>query len=139
MNLKISDKDIKYIISCGDEFYKESNKKNSRYKSWEYCYSIFYEAHKRKNIDEEYLDYLCLNLAFYLASWGMYRGSSFLLHRDYKVHKEVILELLKEEYKELFGIEVNKYKDEKNRVLLQRLYEKIKDRKSTRLNSSHMA
>lgn len=29
-------------------------------------------------------------LAFYLASWGMYRGSSFLLHYAYTVHRPVI-------------------------------------------------
>jgi len=30
-------------------------------------------------------DHATLHLAFYLASWGMYRGSSDLLFRDYKV------------------------------------------------------
>lgn len=31
-----------------------------------------------------------LQLAFYLASWGMYRGSSFLLQHSYTVHLGVI-------------------------------------------------
>jgi len=31
-----------------------------------------------------------LQLAFYLASWGMYRGSSFLLQHAYTVHRPVI-------------------------------------------------
>lgn len=35
------------------------------------------------------LDYLSLQLAFYLASWGMYRGSSFLLQKYYRVHIHV--------------------------------------------------
>jgi hypothetical protein len=29
-------------------------------------------------------------MAFYLASWGMYRGSSFLLWKDYLIHQEVV-------------------------------------------------
>ena len=33
-------------------------------------------------------------MAFYLASWGMYRGSSFLLWKDYLIHKEVVAHLL---------------------------------------------
>ena len=77
---------------------------NGRYKSWEYCYKVFNDAHNFGNLDEEYIDYLCLHLAFYLASWGMYRGSSFLLQKDYKVHKIVIEELFKEKYNNLWGI-----------------------------------
>lgn len=44
----------------------------------------------RKNID-----IACLHLAFYLASWGMYRGSSFLLWKDYRIHTVVVEKLLK--------------------------------------------
>ena len=35
-------------------------------------------------------DEAAIQLAFYLASWGMYRGSSFLLQRAYSVHLGVI-------------------------------------------------
>lgn len=52
---------------------------NHRYKSWEHCYNAFNNPHDSVN-------YLALQLAFYLASWGMYRGSSGLLWKDYKVH-----------------------------------------------------
>lgn len=37
------------------------------------------------NKTESY-DTLALHLGFYLASWGMYRGSSGLLWKDYKIH-----------------------------------------------------
>lgn len=46
-----------------------------------------------------------MQLTFYLASWGMYRGSSFLLQKDYKVHVPVVEELLKAHYNGLFGLE----------------------------------
>ena len=59
-----------------------------RYRSWEHCYSFFrrttpsgIEAHRH---------IAALQLGFYLASWGMYRGSSFLLQRAYTVHLGVI-------------------------------------------------
>jgi hypothetical protein len=64
-----------------------TNDNNHRYKSWEHCYKAY-------SMPEKSEDELCLNLAFYLASWGMYRGSSGLLWKDYKVHKPV-LEVLK--------------------------------------------
>ena len=60
---------------------------NHRYKSWEHCYTYF----SRENAE---LDTACLQMAFYLASWGMYRGSSFLLWKDYLIHKDVVEYLL---------------------------------------------
>ena len=63
------------------------NDQYGRYRSWEHCYYIFNRARNNNaRNNETYIDYLSLHLAFYLASWGMYRGSSFLLQRDYKVH-----------------------------------------------------
>ncbi|EIP2873960.1 hypothetical protein ACYJA9_001420 [Campylobacter upsaliensis] len=62
---------------------------NHRYLSWEHCYEYFYI--NRKNVD---YDYASLMLSFYLASWGMYRGSSFLLHYDYQIYKIMLKELL---------------------------------------------
>ena len=85
---------IKSVLDGYCEFIK--NNKNARFKSWEHCYSAF--AKNQNKTDEETVDLLCLNLAFYLASWGMYRGSSFLLQRDYKIHKEAVLEMQKTQY-----------------------------------------
>ena len=75
--------------------------KNHRYKSWEHCYLAF--SSPEKNDDD-----LCLNLAFYLASWGMYRGSSGLLWKDYRVHKPVLDVLRKhKDLKNVIVSEVN--------------------------------
>ena len=120
--------DIKEIINQGLIFYKKLREdKNGRYRSWEYCYNIFHLAHISDNVDNNFIDYLCLHLSFYLASWGMYRGSSFLLQRDYKVHKPVIKELLKCDYNSLWGIEVNNYKEIQNQTKLQELVKRIKE------------
>lgn len=120
---------IESIIEKGTSFYKELKEDNNgRYRSWEYCYKIFNDAHNSKSIDKSYLDYLCLHLAFYLASWGMYRGSSFLLQRDYKVHSAIIEELLREKYNSLWGIGVCDYKNEDNLELLFDLVKIIREK-----------
>ncbi|WP_019153512.1 hypothetical protein [Robertmurraya massiliosenegalensis] len=67
---------------------------NHRFKSWEHCYNFFSQNYHNLK-DEKILDQASLHLAFYLASWGMLRGSSFLLQKDYKVHlhflKKIVL------------------------------------------------
>lgn len=79
-----------------DKFFDEwKNDNHSRYLSWEHCYLFFKENSKQILADKEMLDLASLNLAFYLASWGMYRGSSNLLQKDYKIHTELIKTLLK--------------------------------------------
>ncbi len=91
------------VIQEATLFYNElKNDSNARYRSWEHCYYSFYMA---RNMEKPDIDYLSLQLAFYLASWGMYRGSSFLLQKDYKIHIPVIEELLKSKYDILFGVE----------------------------------
>ena len=69
---------------------------NHRYRSWEHCYRYF-----AKTISENDIEHACLHLAFYLASWGMYRGSSDLLQKDYLIHKGVVKEIIA--YRHLFG------------------------------------
>ena len=64
--------------------------KNHRLKSWEHCYTQFNEVFEKNKLSDTDIDYLSLHLAFYLASWGMYRGSSFILQKDYKVFYEIV-------------------------------------------------
>lgn len=95
---------VSEFIKFGNLFedsFKNTNDKNSpnyhvvpgheREKSWDYCYEAFSSINKT----EPDIDYLCLHLAFYLASWGMYRGSTFLFRNDYKVHEVVVNEIIK--------------------------------------------
>lgn len=75
---------------------------NGRGKSWEHCYFHFITARDKHDKD---FDYLSLHLSFYLASWGMYRGSSFLIQRDYRIHIPAVVELLSSKYDQLAGID----------------------------------
>jgi len=59
-----------------------------RLRSWEHCYRYFRRVGPTGLAGER--DTAALQLGFYLASWGMYRGSSFLLQRAYTVHRPVI-------------------------------------------------
>ena len=119
--------DINKILESVTDYYNEyKNVKNGRYRSWEHCYKHFSEAREEKERDNpNVIDYLSLHLAFYLASWGMYRGSSFLLRRDYKIHEQAVKEILKKEYDVLMGIECCEL--EKNLDLLDTLYKKLND------------
>lgn len=117
----------KLIVKTANCFYQQlKNDKNGRYRSWEHCYSEFYNA-RGKTADDDYIDYLSLHLAFYLASWGMYRGSSFLLQQDYKVHIPVVKEILNSKYDKLQGVSCKDLKNEENLDLLEQLEKFMKD------------
>lgn len=84
------------------DFYNEIIKDtNGRFKSWEHCHKFFKE-NRRFRDDESHLDMMCLHLAFYLASWGMLRGSSFLLEKDYLVHRPSVIIMLEDRYENLW-------------------------------------
>ena len=93
---------IDELISAAQTFYDDARaNENGRSRSWEHCYRVFRDA--RIDPSPDY-DYLSLHLAFYLASWGMYRGSCFILQKDYKVHTPIVEKILKPEYDCLFGV-----------------------------------
>lgn len=93
---------IDELISAAQTFYDDARAtENGLSRSWEHCYRVFREA--RTDPSPDY-DNLSLHLAFYLARWGMYRGSSFLLQKDYKVLSPIVSEVLKPEYDCLFGV-----------------------------------
>lgn len=85
-------KDIeKEMKDCVIELCNESDQSEfHRYKSMIYCFKFFQENIIGRNPDEKVLDLAALNLATYLSSWGMYRGSSFLLRCNYKVFVSLI-------------------------------------------------
>ena len=93
---------IDELINAAQTFYDDARaNENGRSRSWEHCYRVFRDARTAPSPD---YDYLSLHLAFYLASWGMYRGSSFLLQKDYKVLLPIVEKVLKPEYDCLFGL-----------------------------------
>lgn len=99
-----------------ENFYKKlSNHNNDRYRSFEHCYLYFSKL--KENLINENIKYIDLNyeqkekamlhLGFYLASWGMYRGSSFLLQKDYNVYRKIIEIIFDDKYNDLWNIDEN--------------------------------
>lgn len=86
-------------------FYRDSESySHHRYKSWEHCYRYFLQRERIRADGDRGIDHAALHLGFFLASWGMYRGSAFLLQRDYKIHTHAVRVLLREEYDTLLRI-----------------------------------
>jgi hypothetical protein len=72
-----------------------------RYRSWGHCYRHF---RRRDQLRAKHdLEESAIQLGFYLASWGMYRGSGFLLWKDFRIHLKVVQELMRPEHDLLLG------------------------------------
>ena len=114
---------IDELIDAAQAFYADARRdENGRSRSWEHCYRVFRDARTDPYPDR---DYLSLHLAFYLASWGMYRGSSFLLQKDYKVLVPIVEEVLKPEYDCLFGVACVGLREPEVQARLTKLYDDI--------------
>ena len=116
MNCKKSD-----ITEIVNRFKSQSNK-DDRYRSYDYCYNYFKNTeYLTKDIEKS-----CLTLGFYLASWGMYRGSSFILQKSLFHYKETIIYLndLKKSDAKVWEIDIDKY-DNDNIEKLIKIYNQI--------------
>ena len=103
--------DIKVL----DFFKKLQIDENDRYKSWEHCYNFFTKNRHKKISTSDF----SLHLFAYLASWGMFRGSSFLLQKDYLFHNEVVEEILQSKYDCLVGINPKDLVDRKMSLIFE--------------------
>ena len=99
--------------------FTELGKPEHRYSSFDYCYNYFLKENDlTKDIEKS-----CFELAFYLASWGMFRGSSFLLQKSAKYFIKTI-EYVNSLDRELWKIDINNYNDEIIDKLLE-IYNKL--------------
>lgn len=122
---KIATLPVADAIRCIRTYYNETVKDaHGRYLSWQHCYNAF--ILNRSNVDDNTFDYLALHLAFYLASWGMYRGSSFLLQKDYKVHIPIVKIIMEKQYNPLVGIAAEELIKNENLDLLDGVSTRIR-------------
>lgn len=118
--------DISDAIRCIRTYFdKIDYDEHGRYMSWRHCYNAYKEC--RGMLDDKTIDYLSLHLAFYLASWGMYRGSSFLLQKDYRVHIPIVRIIMETKYNPLLGISSEDLLEEENLKLLDEVSSKIRE------------
>lgn len=81
----------KEVVKCFIEYGEKQLAENMRYLSFDYCYGYFQKYKKKHTKLGENMEYSCMVLWSYLASWGMLRGSSLLLQEgNYKVLEETI-------------------------------------------------
>lgn len=77
-----------------DTYLRNGGHQYHRYHSWNHCYSLFQKLISKKVVLGKEKDIFAVHLAFFLASWGMYRGSSQLLQLDYTIFLPVVDALL---------------------------------------------
>jgi hypothetical protein len=94
---------------------------SARYASWDHCYNYFTTALEEGWQSElarpEHLQTSCLQLGFYLASWGMYRGKAALLKQSSQGLAEVV-KVAAETNASIWNIDVENYSEESIRDLL---------------------
>lgn len=83
-----------------------------RYASFDYCFNYFQLFREKgligKLADPEQIQTSCLQLCFYLASWGMLRGSSSLLQKSSKFF-ETLISYIVSAPRELWEIDADRY------------------------------
>lgn len=98
---------------------------NHRYRSWEHCFGHFRKRLAHWTVEER--ETAALHLAFYLATWGMYRGSSALLWKDYKIHLPAISKLLDPRFETLWDLNFTDAKqDNATAVLIVTLSDELR-------------
>ena len=124
MNNKL---DVKRLLGKWKNEIREgsNNRAYHRYASFDYCYSYFYNHRKNAKwlANKQNIEKSCLHLGFYLASWGMYRGSTALLQTSFKVYEPLIKNIIAKQIQKAWGIDVDNYKE--NMEILTNLYESI--------------
>jgi len=101
------------------ENYLQQRTPEHRYTSFDYCYNYFNSGDDlTKDMEKS-----CNILAFYLASWGMFRGSSFLLQKNAKYFSRTI-EYINSLDKSIWNIDVDKY-DQVNISKILEIYKKL--------------
>lgn len=103
----------------------EAAYQDSNFQAWDNCFNMFKAMREKRRISAEDMDCLCLHLTAYLASWGMYRGSSFLTNHDYTIHRKAIHCIMQKKYDDLLEIKIENHADKTDKIIS--LYNDIKN------------
>ena len=110
--------DLKSIV----QEYAQKIQPEHRYASFDYCYNYFLTT---DDLTED-IEKSCLTLGYYLASWGMLRGSSFLLQKSAKYFQSTI-EYIVTLDKDVWEIDVDNYNNQTIERIIG-IYNEIKSR-----------
>jgi hypothetical protein len=123
-------KKINYIrqneINTFIGIFEKDKRPQERYASFDYCFNYFQSYKDKKELIAN-IQTSCLQLGFYLASWGMYRGSTFLLQKSLKVFEPLITYIGSDEC-DVWNIDVDNYEETDNISKLIKCGETIKNK-----------
>jgi len=103
----------------------DTTQNNHRYNSFDFCFNYFSSFNDKTQLaSNDNIETSCLQLGFYLASWGMLRGSSELLEKSLSFYVPMI-ETISTFDKSLWEIDVDKYDDKNIRQTLQDTFAKL--------------
>ncbi len=114
-----------YIKRAVELFIKLSDGFETRSKTWNDCHKCFGDIHgslkksgysRTLSPDEE--EKARLYLMNYLASWGMYRGSSFVLQYDSNIYKDIIDIIFDKDYNVLWDLKYEDLKQNTSDVII---------------------
>ena len=106
------------------EIFGKDRKSNERYASFDYCFNYFQGFKNKADIANPVnIQNSCLQLGFYLASWGMLRGASFLLEKSVRHYSELIKEISNFD-KRIWNIDVDNYNEAENIKILIKFKER---------------
>ncbi|MDQ6948565.1 MAG: hypothetical protein M3256_20470 [Actinomycetota bacterium] len=109
-------------ISANIEEFLGGRESTSSSASFDYCFNYF-QAHREQGsatalADEPLLELSCLQLGFYLASWGMMRGSAVLSRKSVKYLAPVVEVIANAPY-DIWDIDADRYSDQAIATLLR--------------------
>ena len=109
-------------ISGNIRDYLKDRSPEKRYSSFDYCFNYFSAYYERDNIEAianpTNVQLSCLQLGFYLASWGMFRGKAFLLQKSAR-HYQPLISAIAEMPKVCWKIDLDNYSNESISLLVE--------------------
>ncbi len=113
----LSSINVRRNIDC----YMQDRGSDKRYASFDYCFNYFQSFKEQGRIEDisgqDHVQQSCLQLAFYLASWGMLRGSTVLLKKSARFYRRLLQVIVRCD-KRLWEIDLP-YSDEDIDLLLR--------------------
>ena len=113
------EKNIRQFVN--GEGKNQGRKPTERYSSFDYCFNYFQSFRDKNRVSDlaksTQIQESCLQLGFYLASWGMLRGSSFLLEKSVKYYENLIFGISSFDNR-IWTIDIDCYTDKNISMLL---------------------
>lgn len=86
-----------------------------RERSWDFCFNHFQDHPKPTNA----MALSCLHLGYYLASWGMLRGSSFLFNETNVRHYQEVVRRIEQHNDAMRDLDVQHYRESETTARLE--------------------